>query len=508
MDNLSSSPLTLLLCTFGVSGCYISYAICQEGLYSYRSPIDGNRFEGTGFFLLCVSLSNTIISLLILYLFGNKRTIRSGDLWKYAPSGFSYFGAMFFSNEALKYVTYPTQAIIKACKVISVTLFDVIVNERMYTVPESVAILIIALGLYFYLTPDLGLGLQGLGAINLNDLTYDTLKEQFFLDSIDYNIDQSCSNNNSCNNNNNNNQIGLGNPLYGKVLLFLSLTLDGVTGALQDDLISSYSSTSPSSSSISSSDTSPVTSLGMVTVRQQTLTGKERDRDDESIGLSLSPTSNGSEKSPIVGGSGRKLLGFFNRTSSKKDVINDTDNDNNNNNNNNNNKTESESESDTDHGRSYLSIQTSHIPQTIDSSHASISAHEWMLGQNLWALAFALALCMFPQSGASAVTLIDTNTGTETQGLYFLLLPHNRQALFYLIVASLSAGLGQVFVFYTLVHFSPVVLAGIGSLRKVLTLVLSLHLYGHTPALHEYTGVMLVVCGLLLSRLAKFLGYS
>lgn len=506
MDNLSSSPLTLLLCSLCVSGCYISYAICQEGLYSYRSPIDGNRFEGTGFFLLCVCLSNTIMSLLILYLFGNKRTIRIGDLWKYAPSGFSYFGAMFFSNEALKYITYPTQAIIKACKIIPVTLFDVIVNERMYTVPESVAILIVALGLYFYLTPDLGLGLQGLGAINLHDLTYDTLKEQFFLDSIEYNIDQSssnsCSNSNSCNNSSG---IGLGNPLYGKVLLFLSLTLDGVTGALQDDLLSSYSSTSTSSPP----DTPPITSLeGSVTIRQQTLTGKERDRDDESIGLSLSPTSNDSERS-FSRSPNRKFLGFFNRNSSKK-VSNQTTNNINNNNSNSNGSDishDNENDNDDENEDSPFSINTSTIPHT-SSSHTSISAHEWMLGQNLWALVFALALCTFPQSGSSVVVDMNSDTNSHTPGLCFLLLPENRQALSYLFVASLSAALGQVFVFYTLVHFSPIVLAGIGSLRKVLTLVISLHLYGHTPALHEYTGVVLVVCGLLLSRLAKVLGYS
>jgi len=70
-------------------------------LYSYRS-IDNTRFEGTPFFLLCIAFGNTVIALLVLKMFGNNRTIRVGDLWKYAPSAFSSFGATFFSNEALK----------------------------------------------------------------------------------------------------------------------------------------------------------------------------------------------------------------------------------------------------------------------------------------------------------------------------------------------------------------------------------------------------------------------
>jgi len=264
----------------------------------------------------------------------------------------------------------------------------------MYSTAESLSIIIIACGIYFFLTPDLGVGLQGLGALDISSLTYDTLKEHFFLDSIEYNS-----------------QSGIGgNALYGHVLLFLSLTLDGVTGALQSELIT------------------PV----KVEAIQENIAKSRWDGNNTDT---INNKNNG-----IVNGNGS---------------------------------------SNTITSISQLSQPT---------------AHEWMLGQSIWSLVFALALCISPSSGSS----IDSG-----QGLAFCLNENNILAKYYLLGAIGASAIGQIFVFYTLIHFSPVVLAGISSFRKIVGLALLCFIYSHGLkfALHEITGIALLFFGLAINTI-------
>ncbi|RLO12219.1 hypothetical protein DYB28_011846, partial [Aphanomyces astaci] len=51
----------------------------------------------------------------------------------FAFSAFSYLGAMLCSNEALKYVNYPTQALGKSCKMIPVMLMGVVLGRKKYS---------------------------------------------------------------------------------------------------------------------------------------------------------------------------------------------------------------------------------------------------------------------------------------------------------------------------------------------------------------------------------------
>jgi len=178
----------LLIAVTGIYACYIVYGIYQEALYHFRSH-DGKKFTATFFFLLVQCLTNVVVAGIAMLIWGGSK--KQPPTMSFVIVGFSYIGAMLFSNEALKYVSYPTQALGKSCKMIPVMLFGFLIRGKKYTLIETLAVLLITAGI---------------------------------------NVFQS-------------GKKGGESSVYGLVLLFLSLVLDGVTGASQDKLQDSYSLT-------------------------------------------------------------------------------------------------------------------------------------------------------------------------------------------------------------------------------------------------------------------------
>lgn len=181
LNSTYSSEFKLIIAVLGIYICYISYGICQEGVYEYRT-INGEKFKATFFFLLIQCIANTLIGGIEMLLFGVSKN--SPSLTSYSFVGLSYIIAMLFSNEALKYVSYPTQALGKSCKMIPVMLFGFLIRGKRYSLIETIAVLLITGGINIFQ--------QG--------------------------------------------KAGGNNSIYGLILLFLSLILDGVTGATQDKL--------------------------------------------------------------------------------------------------------------------------------------------------------------------------------------------------------------------------------------------------------------------------------
>eukprot|EP01041_Mallomonas_annulata_P011631 gene11631-24356_t len=186
--NELSSELKLFIAVTGIYSCYIAYGIYQEALYHYKSA-EGMKFTATFFFLLVQCLTNVVLAGIFMLYFGGSK--KKPPTINFVVVGFSYIGAMLFSNEALKYVSYPTQALGKSCKMIPVMLFGFLIRGKKYSLMETFAVLLITAGINVFQ--------QG--------------------------------------------KSGGNNSVYGLVLLFLSLVLDGVTGASQDKLQETYTLT-------------------------------------------------------------------------------------------------------------------------------------------------------------------------------------------------------------------------------------------------------------------------
>ena len=114
---------------------------------------------------------------------------RDETSWSYyAVSSFTYLTAMVTSNKALTWVNYPTQVVGKSCKPIPVMVLGVVIGRKRYPLLKYLFILMIVAGVAMFMYKD-GSKKGGQGGEGL---------------------------------------IGM-----GEILLLVSLTCDGLTGAVQ-----------------------------------------------------------------------------------------------------------------------------------------------------------------------------------------------------------------------------------------------------------------------------------
>eukprot|EP00055_Hartaetosiga_balthica_P003487 m.7990 g.7990 ORF g.7990 m.7990 type:complete len:321 (+) comp2980_c1_seq1:162-1124(+) len=181
--------LALLLLSFvGLYGCYITYGILQEGVYKFESPVDGSKFQSTLTMLLFQAFLNTVCSWLFNMFYYRKVTLPPVS---FAAPGTSFIVAMLCSNEALRYVSYPTQVLAKSCKLVPVLLVSVLFYGKAATLLQYAHVALVTAGIVlFRLKPS---------------------------------SDDSES-----------------NSTYGLLLLLVSLILDGYTGPTQKKLSDSF----------------------------------------------------------------------------------------------------------------------------------------------------------------------------------------------------------------------------------------------------------------------------
>ena len=125
-----SSELQLLISVSGIYFFYLYYGILQEKIWTTQED-DGQRFTFMLFLLLVQCLVNSFVAFMGVVLFDKPAKGRidmssvgktapsylktivpnlSGNLWMSVMS-FTYLAAMGASNQALSYVSYPTQAL-------------------------------------------------------------------------------------------------------------------------------------------------------------------------------------------------------------------------------------------------------------------------------------------------------------------------------------------------------------------------------------------------------------
>jgi UDP-galactose transporter B1 len=186
------SEVKLLICAGGIYASYLTFGVLQEQIFKYRGP-QGERFTATLFLLWVQCLVNALFAL--AFMLAGSRSSQKIPLFNFGLTGTSYILAMLFSNEALKYVSYPTQALGKSCKMVPVMLFGVLIRGKKYRPIEYFCVFLVTLGItMFQLYGGKKKGGHGSGKAEEGD------------------------------------------SLYGVLLLLLSLVMDGVTGAVQDKL--------------------------------------------------------------------------------------------------------------------------------------------------------------------------------------------------------------------------------------------------------------------------------
>ncbi|KAL8569821.1 hypothetical protein ACOMHN_006547 [Nucella lapillus] len=182
----------LVVCFLGIFGCYFVYGVLQETITKAKYGDKGEKFHYT--------LSLVFVQCIINALFAKIGMVASKEHNRtprslYALCSLSYLGAMLASNHSLQHVTYPTQVLGKSIKPIPVMILGVLVAGKRYPVAKYLFVLMIVLGVALFMYKD-----------QKPPSPSSTQPEPHHV-------------------------VGT-----GEILLLISLTLDGLTGASQDKM--------------------------------------------------------------------------------------------------------------------------------------------------------------------------------------------------------------------------------------------------------------------------------
>ncbi|XP_006822267.1 solute carrier family 35 member B1-like [Saccoglossus kowalevskii] len=192
-DVAEGSRLKLLVCFLGIFVSYFFYGLVQEKVTrgKYGEGAEAEYFTYTLSLVFSQCIINALVAKAVIqYVKPSPDTTLNTY---YAACSFTYIGAMVGSNWALRYVSYPTQVLGKSCKPIPVMILGVIFARKRYNLAKYLCVLLIVIGITLFMYKD-----------NVSSKDDD-------------------------------HTFGM-----GEMLLILSLTLDGATGAIQERMRSEH----------------------------------------------------------------------------------------------------------------------------------------------------------------------------------------------------------------------------------------------------------------------------
>mmetsp|Transcript_11726 Transcript_11726/g.25361 ORF Transcript_11726/g.25361 Transcript_11726/m.25361 type:complete len:502 (-) Transcript_11726:120-1625(-) len=131
---------------------------------------------------------------------------------------------------------------------------------------------------------------------------------------------------------------------------------------------------------------------------------------------------------------------------------------------------------------------TSETTTAKKSTYRPPSPMETMLYINLYATSFLIAASHYAGQLRRGIDIMRSNSSSKSMLLLQL---------------NLSASLGQVFIFLTIHHFSPLTCTTVTTTRKFFTILLSVYKFGHVLDGRQWTSIGLVFGGLYLQIAAK-----
>ena len=196
----ASGKLRFAVCSIGIFVCYFYFGILQERIArgKYGEGENEERFSYTMALVFVMCAVNYVYAVIVsaIILKQGEDTTKS---YYYAASSFTYLVAMVTSNKALMWVNYPTQVVGKSCKPIPVMILGVLIGRKKYPILKYLFVLMIVIGVALFMFKD--------GK------------------TTDKSVDEGV--------------IGM-----GEILLLVSLTCDGLTGAVQERMKAEHSTKS------------------------------------------------------------------------------------------------------------------------------------------------------------------------------------------------------------------------------------------------------------------------
>jgi len=152
-ETFSKRATKLLFCVAGLQVSYLTWGILQERImtieYGGIGEAQGEYFKNSQFLVFVNRILAFIMALLVIFF--RKQPQHTAPLYKYSFSSFSNIMSSWCQYEALKFVSFPTQVMAKASKVIPVMLMGKLISGKKYEYYEYVTAVMISAGLSMFL---------------------------------------------------------------------------------------------------------------------------------------------------------------------------------------------------------------------------------------------------------------------------------------------------------------------------------------------------------------------
>uniref|UniRef100_A0A8C5N2B2 Adenosine 3'-phospho 5'-phosphosulfate transporter 1 n=1 Tax=Leptobrachium leishanense TaxID=445787 RepID=A0A8C5N2B2_9ANUR len=156
MDGESSTPqqaCKLIFCAAGLQAAYLTWGVLQERVmtrtYSTGEGDAGERFRDSQFLVFM----NRILALTVsgIYCAVTKQPRHGAPMYKYSFASLSNILSSWCQYEALKFISFPTQVLAKASKVIPVMVMGKVVFHKSYEYWEYLTAVLISVGVSMFL---------------------------------------------------------------------------------------------------------------------------------------------------------------------------------------------------------------------------------------------------------------------------------------------------------------------------------------------------------------------
>ncbi|KAM4528759.1 adenosine 3'-phospho 5'-phosphosulfate transporter 1 [Fundulus diaphanus] len=146
--------LRLIFCAAGLQVSYLTWGVLQERVmtrsYGAASPDqEGEKFKDSQFLVFMNRILALTVSGLWCVLFKQPR--HGAPMYKYSFASLSNIMSSWCQYEALKFISFPTQVLAKASKVIPVMLMGKMVSRKSYEYWEYFTAVLISVGVSMFL---------------------------------------------------------------------------------------------------------------------------------------------------------------------------------------------------------------------------------------------------------------------------------------------------------------------------------------------------------------------
>ena len=140
----ANSAVKLAIACGGIFFSFSYFAVLQEDVYKKKYGPDQELFSFT---LVAIAVERGINALIgflgVAGLGSSGCVIPHKDIFN---SGVSQMLAMAASNEALRYVSYPTQVLGESCKMVPVMAGGIVLGGKKYAASEYIQVILITIG--------------------------------------------------------------------------------------------------------------------------------------------------------------------------------------------------------------------------------------------------------------------------------------------------------------------------------------------------------------------------